>query len=57
MLSRAWEAQVVPGAEGAYLVWAHPEEVVVKQNLSMADSMGPGTVFQARGSVSMKTGS
>ena len=33
------------------------EEVVVKQNLSMADSMGPGTVFQARGSVSMKTGS
>ena len=57
MLSRAWEAQVVPGAEGADLVWAHPKEVVVKQNLSMADSMGPGTVFQAKGTVSMETGS
>ena len=57
MPSRAWEAQVVPGAEGAHLVQAYPEEAVVKQNLSMADSTGLGTVFQAEGIGSMETGS
>ena len=57
MPSRAWEAQVVPGAEGAHLVQAYPEEAVVKQNLSVADSTGPGTVFQAEGTGSMETGS